>query len=188
MNLRFVTTCLLVASAGCVESWHDLARDTFQNQEQCAKGVVPTYRGDISQRGSAPGTYVAYEVTGCGKTHVYECQGFDFGDQCSAQPDWCVGVGCTTDFDGVARRTFKTANYCPTDRISVTHKSPTPPPDVAADPGRLAIWTRQRDKLARHDVDLDVQGCDAAATYHCVAGKEPTAPRCTPSTPDATTP
>ena len=67
-----------------------------------------------------------------------------------------------------AQRLFARANSCPADRITTTPASAdaaTPPPDVAADPGRLAVW--QQNRAADRRKRVDVSGCGHSMRFAC---------------------
>ncbi len=65
-----------------------------------------------------------------------------------------------------ARLQFSTLYSCPDDRIRVSAAGvPTPPPAVAADPARLAVW--QKSHTNAHL--LDVSGCDHKKEFDCQA-------------------
>ncbi|HEY1557936.1 MAG TPA: hypothetical protein VGF94_24070 [Kofleriaceae bacterium] len=64
---------------------------------------------------------------------------------------------------------------CPADRVTVAQASaPAPPPDVAADPGRLAVWNDQ----PRQHHEYVARGCGQELRYACwpVSGTEPPYP------------
>ncbi len=74
---------------------------------------------------------------------------------------------------------FSAQFTCPGERLTTRSvrispkelfERPSPPPDVAADSGRLRYWEKKTDEgLANfHDLTLvDVDGCDARLTYLC---------------------
>jgi hypothetical protein len=100
-------------------------------------------------------------------------------------------AACTTDFALVAQETFEVEHSCPAARLEVRahpelawvdvldadSPSAAPPPEVAADAGRLAIWSREQAKLrasraksyARHVV-VEVRGCGYRELYGCEPG------------------
>ena len=64
--------------------------------------------------------------------------------------------------DGVA--TFSQVFFCPVERIVVAPSAPAaPPPDIAADPQRLALWQASHGETS-HFV---VEGCGKRLTYKC---------------------
>ncbi len=89
----------------------------------------------------------------------------------------CVALGlggCSGNL-GVARdRTltnFSAAFQCPTDRVTVQAPLPSvsrpPPPDVAADPARLAIWNQETSDNRANTVFSRALGCGHAVDYTC---------------------
>jgi hypothetical protein len=97
-----------------------------------------------------------------------------------------------------AQNQFRVDYTCPADRIHVArrHDVPAssflqapsaPPPEVAADPGRLEEWKREQ-YAARSDTDsqysvYDVDGCGHQARYACRwvadSDEDPSYPQCT---------
>lgn len=96
-------------------------------------------------------------------------------------------VACTTlmvNYAPGARyeaiREFSKERSCPAERLAVQQvrlqpedvlqaRTP-PPPEVAADPGRLAVWQKNADRdlnSFRKLTAVDVIGCDAHHTYFC---------------------
>ncbi len=78
-----------------------------------------------------------------------------------------------------ARQMFSKAISCPDDRITVTPAAAnqvSPPPEVAADPGRLAVW--QQNRAADPRKHFDVTGCDRHIRVACneFAGEGSVAP------------
>jgi hypothetical protein len=87
--------------------------------------------------------------------------------------------GCTT-YPGLVHERFELERACPEDRTSVQQRSDlkpvcgeasaTPPPDVAADPDRLSLWSSQRQ---RQDSDCagwsvwEATGCGQTLVYQC---------------------
>lgn len=80
---------------------------------------------------------------------------------------------------GSVRYTFSREHSCPEDRLAM-HTIPVdphellvpadPPPDVAADPGRLSVWRTTAWEDAAEYTDLSairVQGCGVEQTYLC---------------------
>ncbi len=65
-----------------------------------------------------------------------------------------------------ARSEFARQNSCPDDRVTVGHAPPRQPPaDVAADPGRLAMWNDNEAKRAEHY--YVASGCGHESLYLC---------------------
>jgi hypothetical protein len=84
-----------------------------------------------------------------------------------------------------AQVTFTAAMSCPKERVTVTLRpdlkpielfatKATPPAEVAADPGRLAEWTKQRkemdDAFNRDEAVVLARGCDHEVYYLCGMG------------------
>jgi len=65
-----------------------------------------------------------------------------------------------------ARSEFARENSCPEGRVTVSHAPPRPaPPDVAADPQRLAVWNDTEAKRQTHF--YMVTGCGRQNVYLC---------------------
>lgn len=84
-----------------------------------------------------------------------------------------------------ARETLSNAHSCPAERITVTPRPdlhafdlmvgapPSPPADIAADPGRLAEWQRRQRESQDHynrEKVYQAQGCDQVEYYACSFG------------------
>jgi hypothetical protein len=88
-------------------------------------------------------------------------------------------VGCSDK--SIARDNFERTFTCPADRLTVTPRKDlvardlatqpaTPPPDVAADPGRLELWKKKEaSRTSDYDGDsvVQVQGCSHEVFYVC---------------------
>lgn len=91
-------------------------------------------------------------------------------------------VGCSKKLEPGARDVFVKKAVCPADRVSVAARpdvaphtiyvapTRTPPADIAADPGRLALWKSQQPPTV--DVDAiaksyQVTGCGQTVLYAC---------------------
>ncbi|HEY2745746.1 MAG TPA: hypothetical protein VGL86_14020 [Polyangia bacterium] len=89
-------------------------------------------------------------------------------------------VGCTGYLStaSAVRAQFVHDATCPSGRVTVAHAGPkTPPPEVAADPGRLALWNDE----AKKSPDYVASGCGQERRYACVAyGDYPYHYTCTP--------
>ena len=86
-------------------------------------------------------------------------------------------------FSSAARDDFARVATCPPNRVTVARQQPppvahtdatplvSPPPDVAADPGRLAFWTKEHppaDPTTRQPPPLFVaEGCRQRGVYVC---------------------
>jgi hypothetical protein len=80
-----------------------------------------------------------------------------------------------------AKEHFSQSQTCPLDRVEVRerpelkpsqfYKSPAPPADVAADPGRLQMWRNtQAENAANHskfESIVEARGCDKHVFYAC---------------------
>ena len=74
-------------------------------------------------------------------------------------------AGCTS-LESNARNEFARENSCPKDRVIVSHAPPRPaPPEVAADPGRLAVWNDNEAKRSR--IYYVASGCGRESRYLC---------------------
>src|ERR1019366_649962 len=83
-------------------------------------------------------------------------------------------VSCQA-YDSAARAQFAQTASCPAEKIEVTQHPGdplppgNPPPEVAADPGKLAIWRRD-DQERREDSAATVyvaKGCGQEKQYTC---------------------
>ncbi len=89
-------------------------------------------------------------------------------------------VGCRSD-ETIARESFAHEFTCPSERVTVTPRKDlvgadlavrqeAPPKDIAADPGRLAVWQKE---AARRRADYDgtsviqARGCEHELLYVC---------------------
>lgn len=116
--------------------------------------------------------------------------------------------------DSVARAAFSAAHSCPDDRLvahvradvhffDVAFAPPPPvpdvPPEIRADPARLAVWqqTQQQSRAARDAWEdagqvIEVEGCDRREVYACFRYTETAStsntPSCTPVPPDRAPP
>lgn len=91
----------------------------------------------------------------------------------------CV-VGCRSN-ETIARESFARELSCPDERITVTPRKDlvgadlairpeAPPKDIAADPGRLAIWQKEEARrLADYEGTsvMQARGCDRELLYIC---------------------
>ena len=85
------------------------------------------------------------------------------------------------------RADFSKANSCPAERITATATSAaavTPPPEVAADPGRLAVW--QQNQTADPKKRFDVTGCGQHVRFACNVFADPPSAFCLPDFDDVT--
>lgn len=88
-------------------------------------------------------------------------------------------IGCSASLDDVKEQ-FSHEFTCPTERIeararpelkpSMLERPASPPAEIAADPGRRAVWQAERDKhLAYIDGDrvFEARGCGHQTLYTC---------------------
>jgi hypothetical protein len=102
-----------------------------------------------------------------------------------------MAAGC--DLSREARDTFVRRHYCPSERVTVTERPdrryhregywyhpemPPPPPDVQADPERLAIYQELWRSKSRYvwpaddpSTYFEVEGCGKRAVYECRTGR-----------------
>ncbi|MGH7285717.1 MAG: tetratricopeptide repeat protein [Polyangiaceae bacterium] len=83
-------------------------------------------------------------------------------------------IGCQAS-DNSARAKFAETSACPANKVVVTEEKGAPlppappPPDVAADPGKLAVW-KQEDQDRRESAAATVyvaKGCGQEKSYNC---------------------
>jgi hypothetical protein len=80
----------------------------------------------------------------------------------------------------IARTSAGEASTCPVNRIAVSALPPSsppvcpqagpPPPDIAADAERAALWNQQQRRYAaecEEPADFAVAACGRSITYHC---------------------
>lgn len=95
-------------------------------------------------------------------------------------------LGCQSRVT-VARETFSKSKSCPLDRVTARErpdlsaydvifgKRATPPPEVAKDPARLALWQKQQDESRRAwdaaQSVVEVEGCGERALAMCSSRK-----------------
>jgi hypothetical protein len=74
-------------------------------------------------------------------------------------------VACSS-LESNARSDFARQNSCPEDRVTIAHAPPRrAPPEVAADPGRLAVWNDNEAKRSSHY--YVASGCGHESLYLC---------------------
>jgi len=96
-----------------------------------------------------------------------------------------LAVGCALSDN--ARATFAAHHFCPSERVVVTerpdlkhpahvagYEMPPPPPDIQADPDRLALYMKEANRVQRpaREVDdgetyFEVKGCGDSELYRC---------------------
>lgn len=98
-----------------------------------------------------------------------------------------TAAGCQSrnaEYTQTAQEDFTRAYSCPKERVTATPRPDLsaydlavgpnkPPPDVAADPGRLAEWKKQQADVAagyRGEVVIQVSGCGHEAYDLCSLG------------------
>jgi hypothetical protein len=119
-----------------------------------------------------------YRVTGCGADYVVACHTSirrGGGVICSSAPV-CITEGCDS-FELAARNGFVDAFSCPVERVAAAPHAapapeppPSPPADIASDPERLRIWTRNNGPPPQPGAGLtffSVRGCGHETTYGC---------------------
>jgi hypothetical protein len=184
---------------GCIPSMLGEARAEFARDHGGCEATVVLERADLLPAGDGPtlthSGQRAYEITGCGHHDLATCDtpGYEgstlMPGACTTTP-MCHGPGCMTDYATAAQDTFVKEHSCPSDRVTsapispVVPALPTPPPDVAADPARMAVWTQTNQaaiaglEAASKDLHfLKVDGCGAQTVYAC-HDAQPAAPRC----------
>jgi hypothetical protein len=148
-GLTWVAVAVLCLG-GCFASERTLARDVFVAAYGCPKNQV-WVQGD--------GATTPLEATGCGHTTYYECHASleRHAIVCAPLQESAVSAAST-------------AWSCPANRVSVEANpapTPTPPPDVAADPERLAIWQRQL-AAPPSALTFSASGCGQTAQVSCL--------------------
>jgi TPR repeat protein len=85
-----------------------------------------------------------------------------------------LAIGCTS-YETAARTQFAQSSSCPVEKVTVTSRPgdpvppQNPPPEIAADPGKLAIWRRDDDQR-RQDAAATIyvaKGCGQEKHYNC---------------------
>jgi hypothetical protein len=83
----------------------------------------------------------------------------------------CTPVLRSTGAERQARRQFSEEAFCPEQRVVAERviPIPAPPPPIANDPERLAMWRRAHEAHARADPrqTIAVSGCGEQETYYC---------------------
>jgi hypothetical protein len=92
------------------------------------------------------------------------------GESCTRHPNQLPTA--SPDTPGVFKREvssqFSRFASCPLDRVELNEsEGPAPPPEVASDPQRLAVWTDVHGGDIRY---YDVVGCEHHVTYACKMG------------------
>jgi hypothetical protein len=92
-----------------------------------------------------------------------------------------ISIAACRSRETMARETFSSSFTCPADRITVAPRNDldaaalavqpqTPPSDIAADPGRLALWKQEDERRAAQYKGasvMQVSGCDREQFYVC---------------------
>jgi hypothetical protein len=71
----------------------------------------------------------------------------------------CGGMSARDD----AIATFSRSFSCPKDGLTVAEREATPPPDVATDPDRLAVWQ----KVHSSGSYFLIEGCGESRSFMC---------------------
>jgi hypothetical protein len=185
-----VTGLAAMILTGCT-TMHEAAEEAFLTGHPGCKATVRE-RGDLPAgrtklyETAYPGETATYEVTGCGSDVIYLCQpkilwqdGTGGVIAKCVVSGWCAQDGCDS-VELAARNTFVKDKACPLDRVTVTMHAPVraaAPPDVAADPERMRIWTETHKQPADHTL-MTATGCGAEAAYDCT---KPSGTRSMPS-------
>ncbi len=85
----------------------------------------------------------------------------------------CIGPGGGPGMVEQARGQFSRSAFCPDSRVQSQHvlPIPVPPPAIASDPERLAMWRGTYEREAEQDARqlVAVTGCGERTTYACWA-------------------
>ncbi len=144
-SARIAWTAPVALVLGGCHGWEWQAKDRFAATYHCPKDQVTLHgRGDASP----------IEATGCGHRAEYTCS----TPPCRSAEDFAV-------------ESASDAWSCPKERISietlqVPTPQPQPPPDVAADPARLAIW-QKNDGAPSPTRAFSASGCGRKGTVTC---------------------
>jgi hypothetical protein len=176
-NPRAILTLLVLPTlCGCAMTMSDAAVAEFKNRYPLESSCPPTVR-ERPEMESLVGEAV-YEVTACSRDVLYLCSGghtgvqnFNQGNHDSActATTWCTPDGCDS-VEIAARNAFVKEQSCPLERVSATTRAPNlpaAPPDVAADQGRMQVWTQtQKEKVDGHTF-MTAVGCGSTVAYDC---------------------
>ncbi len=91
-----------------------------------------------------------------------------------------VVAGCTSKETAVKEK-FSRVHVCPADRVEVRERTeitraslrvrPEPAPEVAADPERLALWTKEQERMDKNIAGMcsiyEARGCGAQQLFCC---------------------
>jgi hypothetical protein len=139
-----------------------------------------------------------FEITGCGLDRLVSCtrghwETYTAADgslthspvsAACADTGWCTPDGCDS-FELAARRAFAYSKTCPMSRVTAANHAPVipaPPPDVAADAERLAMWKQTQEQQYAGSYFWTATGCGADALYVCQKAPMTRAiPICVPS-------
>jgi hypothetical protein len=172
---RLVTTGLASISLLSCANLGNLAAETYRKDrgdDACA--ATARARPDLE----SPGDSDTYEVTGCGKDVIYRCigartpRGHDtIPAHCARSSDQCAEPGCDS-FELAARNAFKKEKACPLEKVSASAHAPVSgaPPEVAADPERLRVWTESHPEyvdVAQPRTFMLATGCESKTVYKC---------------------
>jgi hypothetical protein len=127
------------------------ARAAAMNQDKTCKPVTRERR-DLFTDGDAS----AFEITGCNLDVLVSCtrghwETYTNPDGSMTQSpvgaacrdtSWCTPDGCDS-FELAVRNAYSRSKACPVNRVTAANRervTPAPPPDVAADAERMALW------------------------------------------------
>ena len=96
------------------------------------------------------------------------------GPLCPALGLAALALTACVSMPTAARDSFVKSVACPPERVTVAPAmapaAAAPPPDVAADPGRLRIWASSHQDVNRDWTFFDVNGCGQHQRIKCSAG------------------
>jgi len=125
-----------------------------------------------------------FEITGCHLDVLVSCtaghwetytatDGSNYkspvGAACS-NTTWCTPDGCDS-FELAARNVFAAAKTCPVNRVTAANHAPVtpaPPPDIAADAERMAMWKQTHEQQIAGHYFWAASGCGTEAIYECL--------------------
>ena len=97
---------------------------------------------------------------------------------------FALASGCAS-YESTARSEFVHQATCPADRVTIAHPAPeAAPPEIASDPGRLAVWNADAERRAKSR--FVATGCGQVRRYECTTlyvgeGRDQASfPSCTP--------
>jgi hypothetical protein len=178
-SIGLAPVAMLVASCG--SSVATTARNTFIAEYRCSSDeVVVRERPDLSSPPNGPQGGALVEVSGCDANVIYACDPphastdairsrSGWRDAWCRPTGWCTEPGCDS-FGEAVRHAFVKDETCPYERVNATAHEPVlpaAPPDVAADPERMRVWTQfHREQIGRRTF-MTATGCGARTVYEC---------------------